>query len=57
MMIGNIAAWNIRGAHCNVKQKELKNLIKEHNLNMIAMLESKLNADVTKKACTFIKPY
>lgn len=51
-----MAAWNIRGAHLDVKLDQLKNIIHEHNLALLSITETKLNAALSKRAACYINP-
>lgn len=52
----SIASWNIRGAHLSLKQQEIKHLIASYKLNMVGILETKLDSNLTSKAVSFINP-
>lgn len=53
-MIHKIASWNIRGAHLRRKQSEIKNIIFTNSLEMIAILETKLNKELSIEASSYI---
>ena len=48
-MTGSIGSWNIRGLNLTSKQKEIKNLIKENNLSVMAILETQVQHRKIKK--------
>lgn len=50
MTLHNIASWNIRGAHKPSKQLEIKNLIKQYDINLLGICETKLDSEATRKA-------
>lgn len=56
MMNNNIAYWNIRGGHLSSKQSEVKKLIKEQKIQLIAISETKLNKTKADLACKNIAP-
>ena len=45
----SIGCWNIRGLNLSPKQKEIRNLIKENKLSVMAVLESKVQDGKLKK--------
>jgi len=51
----NIATWNILGAHHVSKWIQIKEIIAEHKLQLVAILETKLDLHSTMKAAKFIK--
>lgn len=55
-MTQTFAVWNIRGAHLETKLTEVKNIISKYNLSLIALLETKLNLDLSLKAVQYINP-
>jgi hypothetical protein len=55
-MMVNIGVWNIRGGHHVIKLDQCRDLICAHQLSIIAMLETKLNHDLTIKAANYIRP-
>lgn len=38
-----IASWNVRGLNSVPTQKGVRSLVKEHNIDIIGLLETKLN--------------
>jgi len=54
-MMHKIAAWNIRECNDISKQVEISKFINDHNVNMVAILENKLNVETVKKACQTIQ--
>lgn len=55
-MIDRIASWNVRGAHIKTKQQEIKRLIEEHSIGILAVLETKLDIDQTQHLAQYINP-
>jgi len=55
-MMHNIAAWNIKGAHLDTKLKQVKYIIREHNLFLISLFQTKLDVFLTKRASSYINP-
>lgn len=50
MFAHNIAVWNIRGGHSTSKLLEIRNLVKENNIQLIGICETKLNLEETLAA-------
>ena len=50
-MMLSFGIWNIRGVNLAPKQKEIKNLIKENNLSLLAVLESQVCASKLDEKC------
>nr|KAJ0222221.1 hypothetical protein LSAT_V11C200063020 [Lactuca sativa] len=50
-MMFSFGIWNIRGLNLSPKQKEIKNLIKENNLSLLAVLESQVSASKLHEKC------
>lgn len=45
-----MCCWNIRGFNSPLKQKCVQNMIKNHNLDMVCLLETKLDLVALNKA-------
>lgn len=56
IMMQTIGAWNIRGAHLDIKLDQMKMLIREHNLPLLSISETKLNAMLSCRAARYINP-
>jgi len=54
MLLDSTTAWNIRGAHLQIKQNEIKHSIQSHQIQMTGILETKLNDSLAKSAVTYI---
>lgn len=50
MIDHNIASWNVRGGHSISKLLDIRKLIKENNINLIALSETKLDLKGTLQA-------
>ena len=50
-MLEAIGCWNIRGLNLTSKQKEIKNLISENKLSVMAVLETQINPRKLNKIC------
>jgi hypothetical protein len=55
-MMPAIGSWNIRGGHHVIKLDQCKKLISDHKLCILAILETKLNHELTLKATNYINP-
>ncbi|KAJ0548751.1 putative RNA-directed DNA polymerase [Helianthus annuus] len=49
--MGSLAAWNIRGLNHPLKQKEVRQLIKDNNLHVCAILETHVNTLNVQNVC------
>nr|XP_043625572.1 uncharacterized protein LOC122596998 [Erigeron canadensis] len=49
--MGSIASWNIRGLNRPLKQSEVRQVVKDNNLNVCAILESHMDVSRLFKAC------
>lgn len=45
----SLATWNIRGLNRSLKQKEVRQVMKEYNLNLCAILESHVEVNEIMK--------
>jgi hypothetical protein len=54
--MNNIAFWNIRGANSPSKQFEIRNLLKEKDIQLICISETKLDIQSSVKAVAIIAP-
>jgi hypothetical protein len=55
MMYDKIGFWNVRGANSIDKQLEISNLISTHNIQLMAISETKLNHNTTQHAHSIIR--
>jgi len=55
-MIHNLDAWNVRGAHCDIKLDRCKEFTLNHNLKLLAILKTKLNGNLTSRVMKYIIP-
>jgi hypothetical protein len=54
--MNNIAFWNIRGANSPSKQIEIRNLLKDRDIHLMCISETKLDIQSTIKASCMIAP-
>ena len=55
-MFEAIGAWNIMGAHNDIKLSQCKMIIAEYKLKVMAILETKLDQQATARAARIINP-